>query len=85
MIARDDRRDSRGSALDEVCAAFVDRAAVCGRSAWTITRNPDGSVASLSKLGQTVAVLRDVEGDISGIDETTPAEVQPEPRIRCVP
>jgi hypothetical protein len=54
-------RDENGS---------VASVAIAGGSTWTITRNPDGSVASLSDGSTNVAVDRDVDGVVEGTTVT---------------
>ena len=44
----------------------VQSVSVAGGSTWTITRNPDGSVAGISDGSTDVAVDRDVDGAVEG-------------------
>jgi hypothetical protein len=54
-------RDSNGRILS---------AAVEGGSTWTVARNADGSVASLSDSSTNVSVDRDADGVVSGTTVT---------------
>jgi hypothetical protein len=54
-------RDSNGS---------VESVTVEGQSTWTISRNPDGSVAGLTDGTHDVAVDRDPAGIVTGVTAT---------------
>jgi uncharacterized protein RhaS with RHS repeats len=46
----------------------VETVTVTGQSAWTISRDANGRITSLTDGAKDVTVLRDVEGRTSGID-----------------
>ena len=60
----------KSATLTRDISGSVETVTVEGENTWTLSRNPNGSVASLTDTVYNVAVDRDVEGVVTGVTVT---------------